>query len=715
VFLNEVSGYIVIAILSLALLVISYYNYLLFHTIAEAFTIIVAFSVFIIVWNSRKVIDNNYLLLLGLAYPFVGIVLLLHALAYQGMDIFPLYGANLSTQLWIQSRYLLSISFLVACFTFGRKLNLKLVGTTYSAVTGLFLATTFFWRIFPISYVEGVGLTPFKVVSEYVISTIFAVSLVFFYRKKSLFEKSVWQLLFISIVLMIISELTFTLYVSVFGFFNMIGHILTVFAFFLVYKAVLERGIVRPYDLVFRSLKQSEERFRGISERSVDEIFEADLEGRFTYVSPAVQRIFGYEPEEVVGTFVQRYLPESEFPRVAEALAMLAKGQVIQEMQVDMLRKDGSRIPLEITAAPVIRDGVVVGIQGIGRDITRRKKLMDEIENTAKFPIQDPNPVMRFSRDKILFANRPSEPILRSLKAEVGGSPPRHFQDLVSEVLNNKSSKTFEYIFKDQIYSFLIVPIVEAGYVNLYGTNITERKRLEGLKDQFISAVTHELRTPLVSIKGYTDYLLSGKMGLLSPKVESSISVVKQASDRLLNLTNQLLDYRRLMMGKFELTKKPLDLKEIIANCAAEIQPFMQQKKQTLKFEIPKEPLTIQGDHARLTQVVMNLLSNASKFTPENGEITVRVAKKDGYIQFSVSDMGIGIKAEDLPRVFEPFSAIQKPSYIKGTGLGLSVSKGLIEAHGGRMWAESEGEGKGSAFTFTIPVSTEKNPNQHRC
>jgi PAS domain S-box-containing protein len=102
--------------------------------------------------------------------------------------------------------------------------------------------------------------------------------------------------------------------------------------------------------------------------------------------------------------------------------------------------------------------------------------------------------------------------------------------------------------------------------------DVTERKRIEELRDQFVSAVTHELRTPLVSIKGYTDYLLSGKMGPLSPKVESSIGVVKQASDRLLDLTDQILDYRRLMMGKFELNKKLLDLKEIIGNCVAEIQ-----------------------------------------------------------------------------------------------------------------------------------------------
>jgi PAS domain S-box-containing protein len=234
--------------------------------------------------------------------------------------------------------------------------------------------------------------------------------------------------------------------------------------------------------------------------------------------------------------------------------------------------------------------------------------------------------------------------------------------------------------------------------------DITERKELEKMRDQFISAVTHELRTPLVSIKGYTDYLLTGKVEQLSPKLQSSLSVIKQASDRLLDLTNQLLDYRRLVDGKFQLTPKPLDLKEVIESCAREIQPFIKEKKQMLQLDIPQKRLCVEGDETRLIQVFMNLLNNASKYASENGSITLQVRQETGLFKIKVSDTGMGIKAEDLDRVFEPFAAIQKPSYVKGTGLGLSVTKGLVEAHGGHIWAESQGLGKGSTFIFTIPV-----------
>jgi len=118
---------------------------------------------------------------------------------------------------------------------------------------------------------------------------------------------------------------------------------------------------------------------------------------------------------------------------------------------------------------------------------------------------------------------------------------------------------------------------------------------------------------------------------------------------------------------------------------------------------MPEWPLSIEGDESRLMQVIMNLLDNASKFAPENGHIHLHVEKESGSFKVSIADNGIGIKPEDLHRIFEPFATIEKPTYVKGSGLGLSVAKGLVEAHGGQMWAESLGPGRGSTFTFTIP------------
>jgi PAS domain S-box-containing protein len=232
--------------------------------------------------------------------------------------------------------------------------------------------------------------------------------------------------------------------------------------------------------------------------------------------------------------------------------------------------------------------------------------------------------------------------------------------------------------------------------------DITEKKKIEQIKDQFITSVTHELRTPLVSIKGYIDFLLMDKAEL-PENVSSSLLVVQEQSNRLLRITDDLLDYRRLVSGSFELEWKSLNLIDVISKSILETQALMREKKQNLQVEVGDSPMWINGDHSRLVQVVSNLLINASKFTSREGTITVRRSEGSGVFKVSISDTGIGLRAEDLQRVFEPFATIDKPTYIKGTGIGLSVAKGIIEAHGGRLWVESEGLGLGSTFYFTIP------------
>jgi len=233
--------------------------------------------------------------------------------------------------------------------------------------------------------------------------------------------------------------------------------------------------------------------------------------------------------------------------------------------------------------------------------------------------------------------------------------------------------------------------------------DVTRRRELEKIRDQFISVVTHELRTPLTSIKGYVDDVLTGEVGEMSEQVASSLLVVKRNADRLLDLVNELLEIRRLESGRFQLDLTLFDFREIVNHCAQEIKPLIDEKGQILRIENPERPVTIRGDRTRLIQVFMNLLNNANKFTPEGGNIVLRVEERGESVRIRVSDTGIGIRKEDLERVFEPFAAIEKPTYVKGTGLGLSVTKGLVEAHRGKIWAESLGEGKGTTFIVVLP------------
>jgi len=242
----------------LGLYLTSLYSYLLFHSLAELFSIIIAFGMFVVAWNSRPFLDNNYLLFIGIAYLFVGALDLTHTLAYEGMGIFKEYNANLPTQLWIAARYMQSISLFIAPFFLRRRLNSDTVIVCYFLIFSLLLWAVF-QSLFPVCYIEGTGLTPFKKVSEYIISVILLGAAYFLVQRKSFFDEDVLRLIIASIVVTVCSEIAFTFYIGVYDLSNLVGHILKIIAFYLMYRAIIKTGIVKPYEIIFRSLKQREE------------------------------------------------------------------------------------------------------------------------------------------------------------------------------------------------------------------------------------------------------------------------------------------------------------------------------------------------------------------------------------------------------------------------------------------------------------------------
>lgn len=249
-------------------------HFLIFHSIVELFSVAIAWAVFTLAWNSRHLMQNNYLLLLGIAYLFVGNLDLLHTLAYKGMNVFQGYGPNLPTQLWIAGRYLESLSYLIAPVFLGRFLNPRITFGAYSLVFALLVSAIFFWDLFPRCYVEGQGLTTFKIVSEYVICLILAVSLGLLFQRRNDFDPGILRLLAWSILAMMVSELAFTHYVGVYDFSNILGHYFKVVSFYLIYRAIITTGIVEPFSLVFRDLKQAQEALQRVNaelEKKVEE------------------------------------------------------------------------------------------------------------------------------------------------------------------------------------------------------------------------------------------------------------------------------------------------------------------------------------------------------------------------------------------------------------------------------------------------------------
>jgi signal transduction histidine kinase/ligand-binding sensor protein/ActR/RegA family two-component response regulator len=252
----HLAGLALVVLLSLFLL--SQHNFLLFHVIAEFFSIAVAWSVFLLVWNSRRIVQNDAMVFLGITYLSVGVIDLIHTLSYKGMGIFPDYlAANYATQLWISARSLEAISLLLFTILISRRrIRPGVIFLAYGVVTALVMASIFSWHLFPDCYIEGSGLTTFKKTAEYLICLTLAISIAVLFRKRGHLDTKVFSLIAGAMALSIAGELAFTFYVSVYGLSNVAGHFFKIISFFLIYIALIRSSFIRPYKTLFRSLEQ---------------------------------------------------------------------------------------------------------------------------------------------------------------------------------------------------------------------------------------------------------------------------------------------------------------------------------------------------------------------------------------------------------------------------------------------------------------------------
>ena len=232
-----------------------------------------------------------------------------------------------------------------------------------------------------------------------------------------------------------------------------------------------------------------------------------------------------------------------------------------------------------------------------------------------------------------------------------------------------------------------------------------ELEQADRLRSQFLSHVSHELKTPLTSIKGFLQNLLDGLTGPLNEKQQRYLSRMLENSNRLIRMIEDLLDRTRIQSGRLDLVPGEIDLWPCVADAVEQLRLLAQAKQQTLEALAPPVPLMVWADRDRLIQVVMNLVQNAVKFTPEAGSITVTVRQENQTLAgVSVRDTGPGIPPEFLDQIFDPFFRVkQVRSGTKGLGLGLSIVRTLVELQGGTIAAQSE-PGQGAELSFTIPL-----------
>ncbi|MCF7928064.1 MAG: PAS domain S-box protein [Spirochaetales bacterium] len=391
-----------VPLILLALLIaLSFWGYLLFHSVAEIFSIVIAFGIYFVSWNTREYTDGDHFSFLGIGLAVVGAVDMLHILAYEGMGVFPAYTSNLPTQLWIIARSYEAASLLIFPLLVARRINFRIVIPLLLAAGVVPVSLTFF-RQFPDCFVPGQGLTLFKIISEYIIIAVLASAITFLLKKKSTFDGETLRLMILALSATILGELAFTLYINVYGISNMAGHFLKVLSFYFIYRATIERNLRRPFSFFFTELKRqqevlskSEKRYRLLYENSPASIYtwryhEGDLflDGCNSTASTET----GGRANGLIGERAQTLY--HHYPDVRASLEEAQKtGSVVSkeiehpDFRLDTPAKEG--FPAELLISPITDKLVLMHI----RDITARveaEQLRSDIESITRHDLKSP-------------------------------------------------------------------------------------------------------------------------------------------------------------------------------------------------------------------------------------------------------------------------------------------------------------------------------------
>lgn len=287
----------------------------------------------------------------------------------------------------------------------------------------------------------------------------------------------------------------------------------------------------------------------------------------------------------------------------------------------------------------------------------------------------------------------------------------------------NRAYKDLNDFEKQSIASFIDVIAVSLAKATLYkelqesnkklaqtnsDLNLANNKlkELDRQKTEFVSIASHQLRSPLTAIKGYSSMMLEGSFGELGKKANDAVHVIFQSSQKLVMVIEDFLNVTRIELGSMKYTMETIDLADVTKKVVGELEMIIKNKGLTLDFNTDEVDSKVNADSGKIAQVIGNIIDNAAKYTPEGG-IKVSVVRLGDMVRFQSEDTGIGMEAEVIPKLFQKFIRADGAgkTNIIGTGLGLYVAKQIVEAHGGKIWAESDGPGKGSRFIVELPVA----------
>jgi PAS domain S-box-containing protein len=425
------------------------------------------------------------------------------------------------------------------------------------------------------------------------------------------------------------------------------------------------------------------------------------------------EELYGYRADEAMGMPTPALL-KTVFPVPWSELegALRAGGLWIGELL--HTRKDGRVLTVAAKLQLVRGEDGTERVLEATHDITERKEARERAEWLARFPRENPDPVMRIARDgTVLYAN---EAATRFLGMTPGADVTGRLADLVTFALEGGDRVRAELEHGGAVFAANLV--ATGDEVNLYAQDVTARKAAEDAlreanerlrevdrrKDEFLAMLSHELRNPLAPIRNAIAILEHASPA--GTQATRAKAVIRRQVDHMARLVGDLLDVARIARGKIEIEQKPMDLVALVQRSAEDHRTLMYERGISLSVELPVRSAWVHGDATRLTQVVGNLLQNAAKFTERGGRVTVSVESAAGFAVVRVRDSGVGMSPELLARIFEPFVQADRSLARSqgGLGLGLALVKGLVQLHGGEVHAESPGPGMGACFVVRLPA-----------
>jgi PAS domain S-box-containing protein len=475
------------------------------------------------------------------------------------------------------------------------------------------------------------------------------------------------------------------------------------------------------------------ERLAAIVESSDDIIASTTLDGLLTSWNGGAERILGYSAEEVLGKHVSMLTPEEQVEDTETILSHMRRGEHVDHYQTKWQRKDGAIIDVSLTVSP-IRDaeGRIVGTSKVGRDVTRQNDMQLISDRLAAIVESSDDIIASKDLEGVITSwNGGAERVLGYKAEEVIGRhvsmimPPELVEDMPRILERIKRGERVDHYQtkrrrKDGTIidvSLTVSPIRDgSGKIvgaSKIGRDITQEKRNESerleseqRKDEFLAMLAHELRNPLSAISGAAQLL--GRVESAEDLTWAREVVLRQVGN-LGRLIDDLLDVSRISRGKISLRKDVVDLSPIVSSVVESVRPLMEERKHELTVALVNGGLRLKADSLRLEQVLINLLTNAAKYTDAGGKISIEARRRGDEISIVVRDNGTGIEPELLPRVFDLFAQGDRSIARSegGLGIGLTVVRKLVEMHGGTVSAASEGVGHGSEFTIRLPALAE--------